>query len=386
MNVTASHSESGKREQRYFRTKDEALEFAAALKERAAEHGRNANTIAPGLAEQATAAARLLEGYDVTLIEVVRRFVEDEKAVKDSLKVDLAAERFKKAKEHLSPKQQQAIRLACDALAEDFPGRKMSSIKAAELLRHLEKHTGGSGSFNWKRRLLVTFWRWAAKPPRKWCQAEVAESLEVRYRVAPEIGILTAKQAAALLKAAEDHFPETVPGFAIALFTGMRQAELARLDPEDITVEGIRVPATKAKSKRRRFINMPVPLSAWLKAYPIGEMVLPANWRRKEKAVRRLAGWRVWSDLVPTLKFDPPMKAEPAETLPEWPDNALRHTHATVAIATGASLEQLTFEFGHSGGAGVLRSHYVGAMPKAEAVAILRIGPKGKKLPNLQVA
>ncbi len=72
-------------------------------------------------------------------------------------------------------------------------------------------------------------------------------------------------------------------------------------------------------------------LSAWLKAYPIGESVLPSNWKRKEMAVRRLAGWRVWTDLV-----DPP---SPPDDLPEWPDNALRHTHATVAIATGTTLK-----------------------------------------------
>lgn len=39
-------------------------------------------------------------------------------------------------------------------------------------------------------------------------------------------------------------------------------------------------------------------------------------------------------------------------------------------------LESLTFEFGHSGGAQVLKSHYVGVMPKAEAGEIIKIRSK----------
>jgi hypothetical protein len=166
----------------------------------------------------------------------------------------------------------------------------------------------------------------------------------------------------------------------------MRQQEIDRLTPGDITGEGITVPATSAKTKRRRFVQMPEPLAAWLAAYPIGESVTPANWSRKEKAVRRLAGWKVWSDHVPTMGFKPTMDATPDEDLPEWPQNALRHTAATVSIALGKPIETLTFEHGHVGGLEMLRRHYVGAMPKKEALAIWSIGPHGKTLPKFKVA
>ncbi len=136
----------------------------------------------------------------------------------------------------------------------------------------------------------------------------------------------------------------------------MRQAELARLLSENVASEGIRVPAASAKTKRRRFINMSPTLSAWLKAYPIGESVLPSNWKRKEMAVRRLAGWRAW-----TVMVDP---ASPTDDLPAWLDNSLRRTNATVAITPRATLETLMFKFGHSGGSEMLRSHCLGAMAK----------------------
>jgi hypothetical protein len=131
---------------------------------------------------------------------------------------------------------------------------------------------------------------------------------------------------------------------------------------------------------------MPDPLAAWLAVYPIADCVCPPNWSRKEKAVRRLAGWKVWSDLVPTLKLKNPMKAEPPENAPEWPQNALRHTAASVALALGKDLQTLIFEHGHSGGTEMLRKHYIGRMPKKDAQAIWTLGPKGTKLPIIKIA
>jgi len=101
---------------------------------------------------------------------------------------------------------------------------------------------------------------------------------------------------------------------------------------------------TKAKTKRRRFIEMPPTLAAWLRAHPVADTVTPANWLRKGKAVRRLAGWNVWSDLVDQEKH------RLTEDAPRWPQRALRHTHASATVALGEkSVDSLMFEFGHAG-------------------------------------
>ena len=143
-----------------------------------------------------------------------------------------------------------------------------------------------------------------------------------------------------------------------------------------LSKDGITVTAESAKTSRRRFIEMPPVLAAWLNAYPVADTVLPANWTRKEKAVRRLAGWSVWCNLV-----EP---AEPPADLPDWPNNALRHTHASVMVALGKPLDSLTFEFGHAGGAAVLKAHYVGVMTKAEAIRIWSTGPNGTVIPLIE--
>lgn len=196
----------------------------------------------------------------------------------------------------------------------------------------------------------------------------MVEVLERKGTPRQEVGVLNAKQCECLLRTAEKHYPDCVPPFAIALFTGMRKAELGRLAKADITPQGITLPAASTKTGQRRFIEMPPPLAAWLKAYPVGDPVLRSAWGKKEKAVRRLAGWKVWSDLV-----EPQV---PPDDLPDWPHNALRHTHASALVAQGKPLEKLIFEFGHSGGVRMLKSHYVGVMSKSEALKIMKIRPR----------
>jgi integrase len=378
LNIPAKFSASGKRERHFFTTKDKALAAADELKQQREVFGTQATAVSPSLAEAAVAAEALLQPLGIGLLEAVSRFVATETRIRASVPIEQAIAEFR-AQGDWSDSQSNAYRLRGEKLIAAFPGRMMASITGSELLENLEETTSGPSAFNLNIRLVRALWRWAAKPPRKWCDLEAVQHFERKATVSGEIGVLSAKQALAVMRAAEMHLPEAVPAFAIALFTGMRQAELERLQPKDITSEGITVPAVSAKTKRRRFIATPAPLALWLKRYPIGETVIPADWTRREKAVRRLAGFKVWSDLVPRLELDPPLEASPPPDLPEWPSNALRHTAATCAVALGKPIEQLVFEHGHAGGLEMLRRHYVGALPKAEALKIWAIEPLPKK-------
>ena len=337
LNIPAKYSESGRRERHHYPSKEKALAAAAKLKTAKETFGTQSIGISPTLADAATAAAKLLKPLGIGLLEAVSRFVEIETRNRASVPIETAISEFRATGATWSDSQAKAYRLRGEKLIESFPERMIATITGEELRKHLEATTGGPGAFNQALRLVRTIWRWCAKPPRKWCDTEAVDHLDVQESVSGEIGVLSHQQALALMRAAETHLPEAVPAFAIALFTGMRQAEIDRLAATDVTSEGINVPPDMdRKNKRRRFIQMPEPLAAWLKAYPIiGESVTPPDWTRKEKAVRRLAGFKVWSDLVPRLKISPPMEATPPDVLPDWPENGLRHTAATVSVALG---------------------------------------------------
>lgn len=86
-----------------------------------------------------------------------------------------------------------------------------------------------------------------------------------------------------------------------------------------------------------------------------------SNWKRVDRAVRYLAGW----NLAPA----------PDLVKPEWPKNGLRHSHASYAVASGASLDNLLFECAHTSKTEVLRSHYVGRASKKQATEFFAIRP-----------
>jgi integrase len=367
LNVPASLSDTGKQQRRYFPTRASAQEFAARLRGDYKKHGEGASVLPPRVAGDAAAAWKLLEPFGRTLLEAARHLVEKIESEESSVNVKEFTESFLTAKGELSDTHASKYRISARLLAEFFPDRILRSITHGEILDYLSARTTAPATYNLEIRILTAMWRWAAKPPRQWCSDVTVKGLERRVVQSGDIGTLKASEVKNLLDAAEANYPHCVVPFAIAIFTGMRQQEIARLTPEDITAEGITVPALSSKTKRRRYIQMPEPLAEWLKAYPVGVTVCPPNWNRRQRAVRRLAGWRVWSD-----DFDPP---EAPLDLPRWPENALRHTAATVMLALGKPLEKLIFEHGHSGGVATLQRHYIGRVSKAEAAAIWGLRP-----------
>ena len=116
-------------------------------------------------------------------------------------------------------------------------------------------------------------------------------------------------------------------------------------------------------------------LRAWLNEHRNGagddEPITGNNWLEVSRAVRRLAGWQVEA---------PILDEQPDATRGPWPINCLRHTSASIQVASGTTLEALVFSFGHAAGHDLLRAHYVGRMPKKEALAILAIGPGSTKV------
>jgi len=96
--------------------------------------------------------------------------------------------------------------------------------------------------------------------------------------------IFTVDELAALLNAASTRAPDVVPMLAIGAFAGVREAEIKRLDWSEVDQRRghIEVKSSKAKSARRRIVEMQPNLREWLRPY--AEMtggVVPANSRKK---------------------------------------------------------------------------------------------------------
>jgi integrase len=373
LNVPARYSESGKRERFFYQTKDKAMEAAAQLKEQRELFGAQATAISPSLAEAATEAANILQPWGLSIVEAARIVAAIREKENASKPVAGAVDAWMEACEHLRQKTIQGYRQTANRLRLALGDRLLATLTAEDLQLALTPKGTPPTAAAGHVRTGKAFWRWSAE--QGWCDAATFDRVKPPKDGRPdgEIEVLTADEAARLLAVAEEHFPHAVASFALQLFAGIRAEELTRLSAENVTPEGIELGAAITKKGRRRHIVPSETLAAWLSAHPFTPC---PNWRRVDRAARYLAGWKLAPD--PDLVPESLIRGDGDATAPAWPQNALRHSHASYSVAAGVPLESLLFEFGHTGNPNVLRQHYVGRVTKKDALRYFAIRPGGK--------
>jgi hypothetical protein len=140
-----------------------------------------------------------------------------------------------------------------------------------------------------------------------------------------------------------------VPYFSMALFGGIRPAELKKLahSPQlvDLSNEVIRITPEISKTRRSRQIKIRPNLLKWLKRFQ-GD-IFPANANRELKNIRK------------QLKLS---------------HDVLRHTFISNHIAMFGSFADCALESGNS--EKIIRDHYLNVISKPQAKAFWKIEPK----------
>jgi integrase len=140
-------------------------------------------------------------------------------------------------------------------------------------------------------------------------------------------GIFVVDELHALLEAANRIHSDVVPMLAVGAFAGLRDAEIKRLDwsEVDIARSHIEVKAAKAKSARRRIIQIQSNLAEWLRPYAAMKgSVVPEGARGKLDRVCKAAN------------------------LSRWPVNGLRHSFASYRLAATHDAPRVASELGHT--------------------------------------
>jgi len=373
VNVPASVTATGKREQHFFPTRDKAKEHAQELREKFLAHGGQAQAIKPSLAEAAVAADAILAPWGAGLVEAARFFAAAKERQNASKPLSEATAAFLQSCEGLRGRTIEGYRQTCRRLDTALADKVLATVTAEELQAAVAP-AGTSGATVANRyRCARAFWRWSAK--KGWCDVATFAAVESpRVATDGEISVLSIAEAKALLAAAENHFPQAVPVYALQLFAGIRVEEMARLEAANVTADGVELGAAITKKNRRRHIALSPTLAAWLKKYPFAPC---PNWREVHDACRRLAGWDISARILSERVTVGKLKAMPKPHRGTWNQNVLRHSFASYAIAGGATLEEMLFTFGHSGGPALLRSNYVGKVTKKAALEFFAIRPAG---------
>jgi integrase len=179
-------------------------------------------------------------------------------------------------------------------------------------------------------------------------EATEAEATAKAKDTGGEIEIFTPQELCDLLKDADE---EAQLYIAIGAFTGVRSAELLRLDWSDVNFERghIKISAHKSKTATRRLVPISPNLSQWLAPYRNQTGKIFAT-----RAARRARG-----------------------IAKKWPNNCLRHSYASYRLAATADAARVALELGNS--PAKLFSNYRELADEHDAAAWFAIAPKRSK-------
>jgi integrase len=182
-------------------------------------------------------------------------------------------------------------------------------------------------------------WKVLAKSP-----FEELEGFRVKKKESVEI--LTPDAMKAFLGALDRDW---LPFFAISAFTGLRRAEVERLDWSEIKLDRLLIdlPPSKGKNSRRKLIEIEANLAAILKPFV------------------REAG-----SVKPQKKLQHAMETAVAGAKIEWKQNCLRHSFCSYAVAL-RGLEWTSTQADHS--IAILKRDYREVVTQADADAYFEI-------------
>ena len=201
------------------------------------------------------------------------------------------------------------------------------------------------------RSLVVTLWRFARQ--RGYLlrdRSTEADTLPRAKDNGGEIEIFRPADFAMIITKAE---ADLIPFLAIGAFTGLRHAEVLRLEWEDVRfAQGfVEVKAKKAKTAQRRLVPIQPNLQAWLAPYraKTGPVCVWSRIGRKASVLAKELGIR-------------------------WPSNGLRHSYATYRLAQCQDAAKVALEMGNT--PNMVFRHYRELVTPKEATAWWSISPK----------
>jgi integrase len=165
-----------------------------------------------------------------------------------------------------------------------------------------------------------------------------------------DIEIFTPAELRALLAAAD---AELLPVLTIQAFSGLRTAEVMRLDWSEVKPATIEVSARKSKTGARRLVTILPNLTTWLA--PFRSRIGP-----------------VWPQSAPWLYERFADLAEAAGVA--WKHNALRHSFVSYRVAATQNVNQVALEAGNS--PQMIFEHYRELVTPEDASAWFAIAPK----------
>jgi integrase len=323
---TVAYRPNGKQQRKNFSRYEEASDFASDTAT-ALEKGR-AQVLSLSAADwQSYLAARnLLRPFGIPVHEAIEEYVATRKRQKIVEKrVGEIVDELLKAKENagFSKRYIETLRTYLLRFAASFQ-TNIGSINTGAITRWLDSLKVGPRSYNNVRQGIVTLFNFARRRGYL-AKGETSEAADVETLrdVEGEIAILTPAELSKLLRRSK---PLYQLYFALAAFTGVRSAELLRLEWSEINFEKghIEVKGREAKTATR-VVPIQPNLAKWLELYRGSKGKLFQSRRTVDSAI----------------KFGKRLGIR-------WKANCLRHSYATYRLSIMPDAGRIALEMGNS--------------------------------------
>ncbi len=373
---TLSFYRNGRRVRKVFTDLDKARKEALFVAQRIQSGMQHVTDLKPHERDNFKAAEGLLQKLGVPLVAAVEDYVRAREMAGTESLAAMASEygqHFQKVVRHVGvPKvveemllnrEQDGVSKAyighlkttLNRFAAKFPG-DILDVTSHEIDAWLRSLKVAPATHNSMLRCIKVFFSFAKS--RNYLpedRSTAADSVRLVKDVSDRVSVFTPKQMETILHAAPQRL---IPILAIGAFSGIRMAELNRLDWSAIDLERriIELRASQAKTASRRIIPITDNLAAWLE--PL---------ERRGKVVRGVDLHREVTALARALKI-------------EWPRNVLRHSFISYRIAIAKSADQVSLEAGNS--PAIIFKNYRELTTEEQATLWFSILPKPSQMEN----
>lgn len=269
-----------------------------------------------------------------------------------------------RAAANLRPASIQALKSKCGQLVRTHGERFVSELTADILRKFIFQEQRSPLTREGSRLALHNFLNWAHE--KGYCATNPCAKIRPVKVERHEPAILTASQAARLLKAALEHRDGILlPYFALALFGAIRPTELSRLDWTriDLKARSVTISSDIAKMRGRRIVELSPNCVAWLKPFAKSDgPIVPTGWREIFDVVKLKAGW-----------------GKPPANRP-WTQDILRHTGISMHLAEHEHEGRTASWAGNS--PDVIQRHYKGLVKRSDAKQFWQIARPSNRTPR----
>jgi integrase len=367
LSIPPDLSPTGKRQRRFFATRDEAFGECERLKARKDNFGISLNSLTPARIAAASEAYTLLDPHGIDLLVAVRAHLSTVKQKSQSVSFGEAFDLFANLKQNKSAKYRQEIRHA-RATFEPLLKKLICDVSASDLESILKRLPAAAR--NAKMRRLRSVFNLGIK--RAWMPSGTSPvaRLDFADQIKKEVEVFSAQEVERMLGDSLENDLELLPFLTLAAFCGIRpDGELQKLLWSDLKFDGdkpqVVIRPEVSKINRRRFVDLSDNALAWIEAYrqsggvTEGKIVpFSANVLRKKRRQNRVGA-----------------------KISRWIQQGLRHTFCSAWLAQNKDVNELVLQSGHTD-PDTMWKHYHRAIAESDAKAFWSIRPP-MKYPNI---